>query len=84
MRVTAVQRADLQASSIGFGAKDCRPDGSQDIHSLDTQKPRAACVGWNEIANPGSDEPKTVWVKARPDALEPIAPHEGRHSAAST
>jgi integrase len=24
----------------------------------------------------------TIWVKARPDALAPIAPHEGRHSAA--
>ena len=39
--------------------------------------------GWKEIANPESDGPKTIWVKARPDALEPIAPHEGRHSAAS-
>ena len=35
------------------------------------------------VANPESDRPKTIWVKARPDALEPIAPHEGRHSAAS-
>jgi len=24
-----------------------------------------------------------IWVKAHPDALEPISPHEGRHSAAS-
>jgi len=39
--------------------------------------------GWKEIANPESDKPKTIWIKARPDALEPIAPHEGRHSAAS-
>jgi integrase len=39
--------------------------------------------GWKEIPNPEPDGPKTIWVKARPDALEPIAPHEGRHSAAS-
>jgi len=39
--------------------------------------------GWKEIDNPDSDKPKTIWVKARPDALDPIAPHEGRHSAAS-
>ncbi len=39
--------------------------------------------GWKEITNPDADKPKTIWVKARPDALEPIAPHEGRHSAAS-
>jgi len=39
--------------------------------------------GWKEINNRDSDKPKTIWVKARPDALEPIAPHEGRHSAAS-
>jgi integrase len=39
--------------------------------------------GWKENPNPEPDGPKTIWVKARPDALEPIAPHEGRHSAAS-
>ena len=39
--------------------------------------------GWKEIPNPESDKPKMIWVKARPGALEPIAPHEGRHSAAS-
>lgn len=35
------------------------------------------------MPNPEPAGPKTIWVKARPDALEPIAPHEGRHSAAS-
>src|SRR4051812_26362729 len=39
--------------------------------------------GWKEIKNPNPEGPKVIWVKARPDALEPIAPHEGRHSAVS-
>ena len=39
--------------------------------------------GWKETPNPDPDGPKVIWVKARTDALEPIAPHEGRHSAAS-
>jgi integrase len=39
--------------------------------------------GWKEEKNPDAEGPNTVWVKARPNALEPIAPHEGRHSAAS-
>ena len=26
--------------------------------------------GWKEIDNPDSDKPKTIWVKARPDALD--------------
>jgi hypothetical protein len=46
-------------------------------------EPGAARWGWKEIANPQPEGPKVIWVKARPDALEPIAPHEGRHSAAS-
>ena len=33
--------------------------------------------GWKETNNPDSNKPKTIWVKARPDALEPIAPHRG-------
>jgi hypothetical protein len=40
--------------------------------------------GWKEVPNPQPEGAKTVWVKARPDALDPIAPHEGRHSAASS
>lgn len=39
--------------------------------------------GWKETPNPDPDGPRLLWVKARPDALDPIAPHEGRHSAAS-
>ena len=40
-------------------------------------------MGLEGDRNPQQQGPKTVWVKARPDAHEPIAPHEGRHSAAS-
>jgi integrase len=44
--------------------------------------------GWKQVANPAlaSDPtatPKTVWVKAREDALTPLTLHEGRHSTAS-
>ena len=39
--------------------------------------------GWKQIRNPEPRGPKTIWVKARPDALEPLTPHEARHCAAS-
>jgi integrase len=39
--------------------------------------------GWKETPNPDPEGPKVIWVKAHADALDPIAPHEGRHSAAS-
>jgi len=44
--------------------------------------------GWKEVPNPAlaldpDAKPKTVWIKAREDALEPITLHEGRHSTAS-
>jgi integrase len=39
--------------------------------------------GWKEVPNPKPDGPARVWVKARPDALRPIAPHECRHTYAS-
>lgn len=44
--------------------------------------------GWKEVPSPelASDpkaKPKRIWVKARPDALEPIVLHESRHSSAS-
>jgi integrase len=41
--------------------------------------------GWRQVPNPEKGaRPRTVWVKAREDALEPISLHEGRHSAATT
>jgi integrase len=39
--------------------------------------------GWKHEPNPEPDGPRMVWVKVRPDALESLTPHEGRHSAAS-
>ena len=39
--------------------------------------------GWERIANPEDTGPRHVWAKAREDALDPLAPHEARHSAAS-
>jgi integrase len=39
--------------------------------------------GWKEVPNLETQGPRSIWVKARPGALEPIAPHEGRRSAAS-
>lgn len=40
--------------------------------------------GWKEIRNPDtSARPKLLWIKARPDALEPLTPHEARHTCAS-
>lgn len=39
--------------------------------------------GWKQVLNPKATSPKHLWVKARPDALEPLTPHEGRHCCAS-
>ncbi|MDQ6806160.1 MAG: site-specific integrase [Actinomycetota bacterium] len=39
--------------------------------------------GWNQVPNPSPGPPQTIWIKARPDALEPLTPHEARHCAAS-
>jgi integrase len=39
--------------------------------------------GWKQVLNPKDEGPRTVWVKAREDALVPLTPHEARHCAAS-
>jgi integrase len=39
--------------------------------------------GWKQAPNPEQTGPRMLWVKARPDALEPLTPHEGRHCCAS-
>jgi integrase len=39
--------------------------------------------GCKQTRNPASGGPKTIWVKAGPDALEPPTPHEARHCAGS-
>jgi integrase len=39
--------------------------------------------GWKQAQNPAPGGPKTIWIKARHDALEPLTPHEARHCAAS-
>jgi integrase len=44
--------------------------------------------GWKQVANPAlvqdpDAKPKTVWIKAREDAMTPLTLHEGRHSTAS-
>jgi integrase len=42
-----------------------------------------AAWGWNEAVNPKPDGPKTAWIKARGDALDPLGLHEARHTFAS-
>lgn len=44
--------------------------------------------GWKQVVNPAlaldpEAKPKTVWIKAREDAMMPLTLHEGRHSTAS-
>jgi integrase len=39
--------------------------------------------GWKQVPNPEQGSPRMIWVKAREDALTPIALHESRHSGAS-
>jgi integrase len=39
--------------------------------------------GWTQQANPEPRGPRMVWIKAHEDALEPLTPHEARHTAAS-
>ncbi|MCW3003253.1 MAG: tyrosine-type recombinase/integrase [Conexibacter sp.] len=41
---------------------------------------------WDDLAGEQDPKPggaKTVWIKAREDALDPLTPHEARHCAAS-
>jgi integrase len=38
--------------------------------------------GWKERVDP-TTKPAKTWIKARPDALDPIALHEARHTCAS-
>jgi integrase len=39
--------------------------------------------GWKQVRDPTPGRPSAIWIKARPDALEPLTPHEARHCAAS-
>jgi integrase len=39
--------------------------------------------GWQRVSNPEPTGPRTMWVKARTDALDPLTPDEARHCAAS-
>ena len=40
--------------------------------------------GWRHVPNPTPGaRPKRIWVKAREDALDPLQPHEARHTCAS-
>lgn len=39
--------------------------------------------GWKQVPNPDGDDPATILMKARDDALDPIGLHECRHTFAS-
>jgi integrase len=40
--------------------------------------------GWKQVCNPDPDaRPKWIWIKVREDALDPLTPHEARHTCAS-
>lgn len=40
--------------------------------------------GWKHVPNPDrSARPKEIWIKAHDAALEPLSPHEARHTCAS-
>jgi integrase len=39
--------------------------------------------GWKQTRQPEPHSPRTIWVKVRPEALDPLTPHEARHCAAS-
>jgi integrase len=39
--------------------------------------------GWKDMRSREKSGPKRVWVKAREDALDPLTPHEARHTCAS-
>jgi integrase len=39
--------------------------------------------GWREVSSPDLEGPRTIWIRARDNALEPIGLHECRHTYAS-
>ena len=39
--------------------------------------------GWKDKRSREKHGPKRIWVKAREDALDPLTPHEARHTCAS-
>jgi len=60
------------------------PDGVRAFEPSTVRRRALAAWGWREVPNREAGGPRTVLVKARPDALTPIGLHEARHTFAST
>jgi integrase len=57
---------------------------AQDPFTPTTVRSRALVAwGWHRVPNPEPKGARMIWTKARPDALDPLTPHEARHCAAS-
>lgn len=80
-------RADLARRKLATGRDgDDLCFGRTPTQAFVRSTPRSRALrawGWKQTANPESSGPKHVWVKAREDALEPLTPHEARHTCAS-
>jgi integrase len=60
----------------------CRT-GSDPFTPTTVRSRALAAWGWKRVPNPNEGGPRTIWEKSRPDALDPLTPHEARHCAAS-
>lgn len=71
-------RSTSDDDALVFGSRGAGPFSPETVrrHSL-------AAWGWKEAQNPELDGPKTVWIKARENAVAPITLHEARHTCAS-
>ena len=81
-------RSELARHKLATGRTDdqlCFGETATTASVRSTVRSRALRAwGWRFVANPEPGaRPKLVWIKARPDALDPLQPHEARHTCAS-
>ncbi len=71
-------RTGRDGDQLAFGSSPVRPFSPETVRRRSLR-----AWGWREVPNPREEGPKMLWMKARPDALQPITPHEARHTCAS-
>jgi integrase len=71
-----LMRTGRRSGDLLFGETATEP-----FEPTSVRRRALAAWGWDEVRDHKPGQPR--WVKARPDALKPITPHECRHTYAS-
>lgn len=71
-------RTDRGEDALVFGQTAASPFGRETV-----RRRALAAWGWKLVRNPERTGPRKVWVKSRPDALEPVGLHHARHTFTS-